>query len=262
MNNSKKALLNALFLVITLGVNALGALGYINGLSQKAISDMYVTLITPSPSTFSIWGIIYSLLIISIIAMIIKVNDTYYQKVVDKISPLFWFSCLLNMAWIVSFSYVLLELSLLFILLFVITLALICTQLLQIQERNILLPLTFGLYTGWLFIASVVNTAAVLVKLNWNGFGISIEILAIITLAISVILIFLVNTQLKNAVFPLPIAWAFFGIREFLASPNGFNGEYGLLQIVALIGMAVLISLAATQLYVNRFSLIPNPTIH
>ena len=260
MDRTKKALLNALFLVVTLGVNTLGALGFINGLSQKAISDMYVTLITPGPSTFSIWGIIYTLLIISIIAMIIKKNDPYYQNVIDRISPLFWISCLLNMAWMVSFSYVLLEISLIFILLFVIMLALICRQLLQIQERNVLLPLTFGLYTGWLFIASVVNTAAVLVKLNWNGFGISFEILAIITLVISVILIFLVNTKLKNAVFPLPVAWAFFGIREFLASPNGFNGEYGLLQIVALVGMAVLVGIAAIQLYINRFSLIPNPT--
>ena len=260
MDRTKKALLNALFLVVTLGVNTLGALGFINGLSQKAISDMYVTLITPGPSTFSIWGIIYTLLIISIIAMIIKKNDPYYQNVIDRISPLFWISCLLNMAWIVSFSYVLLEISLIFILLFVIMLALICRQLLQIQERNVLLPLPFGLYTGWLFIASVVNTAAVLVKLNWNGFGISFEILAIITLVISVILIFLVNTKLKNAVFPLPVAWAFFGIREFLASPNGFNGEYGLLQIVALVGMAVLVGIAAIQLYINRFSLIPNPT--
>ncbi len=260
MDRTKKALLNALFLVVTLGVNTLGALGFINGLSQKAISDMYVTLITPGPSTFSIWGIIYALLIISIIAMIIKKNDPYYQNIIDRISPLFWISCLLNMAWIVSFSYVLLEISLIFILLFVMMLALICRQLLQIQERNVLLPLTFGLYTGWLFIASVVNAAAVLVKVNWNGFSISFEILAIITLVISVILIFLVNTQLRNAVFPLPVAWAFFGIREFLASPNGFNGEYGLLQIVALVGMAVLVGIAAIQLYINRFSLIPNPT--
>ena len=260
MDKTKKALLNALFLVVTLGVNTLGALGFINGLSQKAISDMYVTLITPGPSTFSIWGIIYALLIISIITMIIKKNDPYYQNVIDRISPLFWISCFLNMAWIVSFSYVLLEISLIFILLFVMMLALICRQLLQIQERNVLLPLTFGLYTGWLFIASVVNTAAVLVKLNWNGFGISFEIITIITLVISVILIFLVNTQLRNAVFPLPVAWAFFGIREFLASPNGFNGEYGLFQIVALVGMAVLVGIAAIQLYINRFSLIPNPT--
>ena len=260
MNKTTKALLNNLFLLITLAVNTLGAFGYINGLSQKAISDMYVTLITPGPSTFSIWGVIYSLLIISFIVVLIKKNDAYYQQVIDKVSVLFWISCLLNIAWIVSFSYVLLELSLVFILLLVITLSIISRQLLQIQERNILLPLTFGLYTGWLFIATVVNAAAVLVKLNWDGFGFGVELLSIITLIISIILIIVVNTQLKNAVFPLPVAWAFFGIREFLASINGFNGTYPLLQSAALLGMAVLIGISAIQFYINRFSLIPNPT--
>lgn len=56
METSKKAWINGLFLAVTLIINTLGALGLINGLSQKEISDMFVTLITPSPSTFSIWS--------------------------------------------------------------------------------------------------------------------------------------------------------------------------------------------------------------
>ena len=63
MDKTKKAWSNAILLAVTLVINTLGAIGFINGLSQKQISDMYVTLITPSPSTFSIWGVIYSLLI-------------------------------------------------------------------------------------------------------------------------------------------------------------------------------------------------------
>ncbi len=72
MNKRANAWINGLFLLITLFVNTLGALGLINGFSQKEISDMYITLITPSPSTFSIWSLIYILLIISMIAMIVK----------------------------------------------------------------------------------------------------------------------------------------------------------------------------------------------
>ena len=64
MDTTKKAWINAGFLLVTLIVNALGGLGFINGLSQKEVSDMFDTIITPSPSTFSIWGLIYSLLII------------------------------------------------------------------------------------------------------------------------------------------------------------------------------------------------------
>ena len=82
MDRTKKAWLNGILLVATLVINTMGAIGLINGLSQKEISDKYLTLITPAPHTFSIWSIIYSLLIISIIVMIVKKNDPYYQKAI------------------------------------------------------------------------------------------------------------------------------------------------------------------------------------
>lgn len=259
MNQTKKAWINGLFLAVTLVVNALGALGLINGLTQKQISDMYVTLITPSPATFSIWSVIYSLLLISVIVMAIKKDDYYHRSAVDRISVLFWISCILNMAWIVAFSYVQIELSVLFILGFVITLSLLCQRLVQIQEgKRWLLPLSFGLYTGWLFIATVVNTAAALVKLNWNGFGIADDIWAIIILITAIILVVVVLSKIRNAAFPLPVAWAYFGIYQFLNAPEGFKGEFGLLQTVALAGAAVLIVVAVIQLFRNRYSLLPD----
>lgn len=258
METSKKAWINGLFLAVTLVINTLGALGFINGLSQKEISDMFVTLITPSPSTFSIWSVIYSLLIISIIVMIVKKDDSYYKSAVNQISTLFWVSCILNIAWIVAFSYVQIELSVLFILGFVIILSLICQKLLKIQDRKRwLLPLSFGIYTGWLFIATVVNIAAMLVKLKWNGFGIAAEIWAIIILIIAILLVVAVLSKICNAVFPLPIAWAYFGIYQFLNAPEGFKGEFGLLQNIALAGMVILIALASIQFYRNRLSIIP-----
>lgn len=258
MEKIKKAWINGLFLAVTLAINTLGALGFINGLSQKKISDMFVTLITPSPSTFSIWSVIYALLIISIIVMIVKKDDSYYKSAVNQISTLFWVSCILNIAWIVSFSYVQIELSVLFILGFVITLSLICQKLLKIQDRKRwLLPLSFGIYTGWLFIATVVNIAAMLVKLKWNGFGIAAEIWAIIILIIAILLVIAVLSKIRNAAFPLPIAWAYFGIYQFLNAPEGFKGEFGLLQNIALAGMVVLVALAVIQFYRNCLSLIP-----
>jgi hypothetical protein len=258
MDRTKKAWINGMFLVVTLIINTLGAIGLINGLSQKQISDMYLTLITPSPATFSIWSVIYSLLIISIIVMIFRKNDPYYQSAVDQISTLFWISCAFNIAWIISFSFVLVELSTLFIIGFVITLSLLCQRLIKIQEKKRwLLPLSFGLYTGWLFIATVVNIAAALIKLQWNGFGIADHVWAIIILIIAVLLVIAVQLKNRSATFPLPIAWAYFGIYQFLKAPEGFNGQFGLLQVTSLIGMAVLIGAAAIQLYRNKFSLLP-----
>lgn len=259
MERTKKAWINGLFFIATLAVNAMGALGYINSLSQKQISDMYVTLITPSPATFSIWSVIYSLLFISVIVMIARRNDTYYDRAVVQITGLFRISSILNIAWIVAFSYVQIELSVLFIFGFLITLTMVCQKLLNIQEKNRwLLPLTFGIYTGWLFIATVVNIAAALVKMKWNGFGIANDVWSIIILIIAVILIILVASKIRNAAFPLPVAWAYLGIYQFLKSPEGFNAEFGLLQTVALAGMVVLILIAAIQFYRNHLALLPD----
>ena len=257
MSRTKNAWINGFFFIFTLVVNGLGAAGLISGFSQKEISDMYITLITPAPSTFSIWSVIYILLLTSIIVMIVKKDDPYYQKAIDGISGLFRLSCLLNIAWIVIFSFLMIELSSLFILGFVITLSVISRRLKKISDRrHFLLPLTFGLYTGWLFIATVVNVASALVKLEWSGFGIAPEIWSIITLAVAIILVLLVTLNLRNAVFPLPIAWAYFGIYSFLKAPEGFNGDYELLQTVSILGIIVLIGVAVLQLYRNKFSLL------
>lgn len=163
----------------------------------------------------------------------------------------------MNIAWIIFFSYLLIEISLIFIFGFVITLAILSERLVKIHEKNRwLLALTFGLYTGWLVIAAVVNAAATLVKLEWNGFGISEEIWSIVVLIAAVVIIGVVVLRLRNAVFPLPAAWAYFGINQFLKSSQGFKGAYGLLETVSLACMAVLIGIAVIQFYHNDFSVV------
>lgn len=258
MDKTKKAWVNIFFLAATLAINTLGAIGIINGLTQKQISDMYITLITPAPSTFGIWSLIYSLLIISMIVMIVKKDDPYYQSVIEQFTMLFWISCILNIAWIVSFSYVLIELSVLFIVGFLISLALICQKLYKLQKgKRWLLPLTFGLYTGWLFIATVVNIAAALVKVHWDGFGISDETWANTILIIAVLLVTLVLLKIRNAIFSLPIAWAYIGIYNVLDASEGFSGEFGSLKVVLLAGMVALIGMAVIIFYRNNLSLLP-----
>lgn len=258
MDRTKKAWINGICLITTLLVNGLGAAGLINGLSQKEISDKYLTLITPSPSTFSIWSLIYILLFASLILMLVKKEDPYFIKAIDEITLLFRVSCILNIAWIISFSYLKIELSSLFIFAFLIVLSFICLKLKKMHvKRRILLPLTFGLYTGWLMIATVVNISAMLVKLEWKALGLSREFWAVITLTLGVVLVFIVLRSLQNAVFPLPVAWAYFGIYQFLVAPEGFDKAYPILQAVSLIGMVVLIGFAAIQLYKNQFDLLP-----
>ncbi|MDD4080845.1 MAG: tryptophan-rich sensory protein [Eubacteriales bacterium] len=258
MKKTTKAWINLVTLAVTLAINTLGATGVINGLSQKEVSDRFPTLITPGPSTFSIWGVIYGLLILGAIVLIVKNNDAYYGRIQDGTGPLFWVSCALNIAWIVTFSYLLFELSVLFILALTVTLALICKRLLALNgHRRWLFPIAFGLYTGWLFIASVVNVSAMLVKLGWNGFGLSQETWAAVILAGAAALVVLVMMSLRNAAFPLPVAWAYLGIYMNPASPDGLLTLNGTARTFSLIGIIVLLAAAAVRFYMNRFSVLP-----
>ncbi len=262
MKRSTKAWVNLILLALTLVVNGLGAFGVINGLSQKEISDMYQTLITPAPSTFSVWSVIYTLLIISLLVMIVKKDDDYYGAAIDRITPLFWLSCVLNIIWIVLFSFLQIGLSTVFILAFAITLSLIVKQIGTLQtKKRWLLPAAFGMYSGWLLIATVVNVAAWLVKIGWNGFGISPEIWSIIILIVAVGLTLVVVFNTKNAVIPLPIAWGYYGIYQFLKAPEGFAGLYTVLPLFTIIGLVLLIGIAGIQFYRNQYSLMLDPSV-
>ena len=256
MDTKKKIGLNAIFFILTLVVNTLGGLGIINDMSQRDVSDKYFTLITPAGFTFSIWSVIYGLIAASLVVLYLRRETSYYQRALDKITPLFILTSVLNMAWIVLFSYELVELSTLFIFAYTIVLALICKQLLGINDgKHFLLPLTFGLNTGWLMIATVVNVASSLVKLEWNGFGLSDDLWGMIILLVAILIVIFVTTQTQNAAIPLPIAWAYFGTHQSLATEH--PGDYGILQLIAIIGLVILIGVAAIQLYKNQYFILP-----
>src|SRR5690554_5086089 len=94
---------NLVIYFLTLGVNYLGSSGFFNGNTQEDVSDQYLTLISPAPFTFSIWGVIYTLLLITLVYLFVKRKDPNVSKLILLISPLFIASSLFNMGWMVTF---------------------------------------------------------------------------------------------------------------------------------------------------------------
>ena len=66
-NKLSLKLTNLIFLLLTIFVNFLANYLPINGLNSGEVSDFYQNPFTPAGFTFSIWGLIYTLLIIFII---------------------------------------------------------------------------------------------------------------------------------------------------------------------------------------------------
>lgn len=189
-------------------INTAGAFGMINQLSQKQVSEMFPSIITPSPFTFGIWSIIYGLLIIFILFCL-------YRKIIKKPYPIvqgiygpLLLSCVCNALWIISFAYVQLELSLLFILGLFFSLYQIC---IQVKSQNLFLKTTFAIYTGWVLVASVINLFAIFTK--YQLFFLS-QILFVGVFAILLVLItgWRMKLQIQNSTILLSIIWAVFGI--------------------------------------------------
>jgi hypothetical protein len=178
----------------------------LNNKTTGELSDSFPNLFVPAGITFSIWGIIYLLLIIYCVVQFTGSN----QIAITNISLLFGISCIFNALWIVAWHYGRLPLSLIIMLGMLISLIYIN---MFIQDLPLgLIKAAFGVYLGWICIATIANLTALLVNYSWNRFGITEETWTIVMIAIGALLVTLTVLRLNNPFIGLSVIWAFTGI--------------------------------------------------
>lgn len=178
----------------------------INGKTTGQLSDAYPNLFVPSGITFSIWGIIYLLVAAYCIVQFIPAS----KEISVKINWLFITTCVLNSLWIVAWHYQKLPLSLLIMIGLLVSLIGIN---LYIRELPLgLLKATFGVYLGWICIATVANVTALLVDVGWGGIGISQKAWTVIMIGIGTLIVSLTVLKIDNPFIGLSVVWAFMGI--------------------------------------------------
>lgn len=212
MNTKTLSLVALIFFAIMILFNVLSAFGIIGGASPQDVSDMNWTLITPAAFTFSIWSLIYILMFITVVLSFMRAESEQKKHFISSYSALFILSSVLNIAWNITFNMQWMVVSSVMIFLLLVTLSVMTILARDNPQMSMLYPLSTGLYSGWVFIATVVNIAATLVSKNWNGFGISESFWGIFITIIAVILSVGVGILLRNPILPIPIAWAFVGI--------------------------------------------------
>lgn len=178
----------------------------LNNKTTGELSDSFPNLFVPAGLTFSIWGVIYLLLIVFCVVQFTGPN----KEVIANISWLFGISCVLNALWIVFWHYGRLPLSLLVMLGLLVTLIYINISIRELQFG--IIKASFGIYLGWICIATIANVTALLVNYNWSGFNISQETWTIIMIFIGTLIIARTIYRLKNPFVGLSVVWAFIGI--------------------------------------------------
>lgn len=218
---------NLVFLTAMIVMNYLANALPINNRSTGELSDALPNLFVPAGITFSIWGVIYLLLMIFSLLQFRAEN----QAVVNKIGWVFVISCLFNMLWILAWHYQKLPLSLLIMAGLLLSLVMINTSIRDLPFG--LIKAAFGVYLGWICIATIANVTALLVSYNWNAFGMSEETWTIIMISAGTLVVSLALFRLMNPFIGLAVIWAFCGI--ILKRQDDFRS----IVIAALAGVVI-----------------------
>lgn len=252
MKKKNSSRLNLIVFVLVIVVNYLTATGMISGIApQKEVSRLYETPITPAGFAFSIWGVIYVLLFAVIVDRIKNSPDRKIGGIEGPLSALFIF----NILWNIVFGMQWIGISLVMIAGYWISLIIIGYRMLHSKTRcKPIFPIAFGIHTGWITIAGVVNLYAFFVKIQWSGILTNPEFWAIVGIVFTVMLVALLQIMLRNAVLPLATAWAFFGI---YAKEGVSYVDYPFIPGLLLGVIAVLTVFAVVTFVRNKASLLP-----
>lgn len=198
-------ILNTILFVAMVAVNYLATSLPINGKTTGELSDLYVNLFVPAGITFAIWGLIYLLLFAF---SIIQFRSSFRSNMSENY--LFINSCVLNIYWIICWHYEQIFLSLLIMIGLLIILTIINVSL--AEEKNEFLRLVFGVYLGWIFVATIANATALLVSVNWQRFGLDEVTWTIIMIASGIVVTAVNMIRLNNPYLAIAVIWAFNGI--------------------------------------------------
>lgn len=213
-NNYFYPLISSVAFIITCVVNYGAMVGWF-GMTQEEISNQYQNWVTPASYAFSIWGLIYSLVLLFLIYQAYLLFQNRYMKdLLDPLNHLFIETCVWNIFWNVAWVSDWIILSTICIIFFAGRLYRINRLILKgiYPYYHILIPVTFSIYFGWLSVATVTNITALLVKLGWDmPSALSVIVAAIIYLGIAWIAQYFIS-KTSNVLYNLPIIWAMVGI--------------------------------------------------
>ncbi|MBI3163395.1 MAG: tryptophan-rich sensory protein [Chloroflexi bacterium] len=215
MKDTLRQFATLLSVVLALMVNILASTLPLNGQNTGEISDRFQVYFVPAGYVFAIWGIIY----IGWIAFTIFQSraDQKESPRLRRLGYLFALSGLANAAWLFCWHYNLFGLSVL-VMLALLGLLIASYLRLNVNRESVSraerwsVDIPFGVYLGWITVATVANVTDWLYLIEWNGFGIAPQTWAVIMIAVASTLGLAMSVTRRDAVYLAVLVWSFAGI--------------------------------------------------
>jgi len=249
---------NIIAVILTIIVNGLANLLPIGGKNTAELSDNIPNLFVPAGITFTIWGIIYFLIILFAIYL---AKDLFKKEktttpFLEKISYFFILASIANIIWIFLWHYEQVLLSLLAMLLLFVSLLFIYLRLnIGIEKvsfrEKLFVQVPISVYIGWITVATIANVTAVLVTIGWDGFGASEEIWAMLVIIVAAIITILILIKRKDFAYSVVIIWALIGIYLKRSVVDPIYGLQTQIAYTALFGLILILILSAIVGYLQ-----------
>jgi benzodiazapine receptor len=232
--------LNLLAALGTIGVNILANALPFNGKSTASISDQFPVLFVPAGYVFAIWGVIYIGWLAFALYPLLPAQRNSPR--LAHVGWLFALASVANAVWLFTWHYEQFPLSV------VVMLALLALLIALYRRLNIgrvqvsrleqwTVDIPFGVYLGWISVATIANISDLLYYWRWDGFGIAPEVWTLTMLLIAAALAGTMIVRRNESAYALVLVWAFVGIAvKQVATPSVANPA---LVLAALMGLMV-----------------------
>lgn len=207
-------ILNVVAFVAVVVVNTLANTLPLNGISTGEISDSFPSLFTPAGYVFAIWLFIYLLLAVFVVYQLLPAHRENVR--LKGLGYLFVISCVFNIAWLFSWHYLQIPLSMLLMLGLLGTLILAYERL-EIGKSDVsrgeslAVRLPFSVYLGWVTVATVANVSVFLLDLGVRA-GWTAPFWAFVVIAVATGVGLTVLRRRGDLAYVLVLVWAFIGI--------------------------------------------------
>lgn len=212
-NTQTWSVLNIVAAAFALTMNGLAIGLPLFGRTTGDLSDLYPNLFVPAGLTFSIWSVIY-LLLIAFLVFQFTTKDK--QGLIDATSPWLFINLFMNGAWIVAWHATEVLLSVGIMLMLLLTLIQLNIKLYERKDKapksEFWLARVFvSVYLGWISVATIANVTALLVNSGFSGANFEVP-LTILMILIATVLGFIFIFRRGEIAYGAVIIWALVGI--------------------------------------------------
>jgi translocator protein len=170
MNSRTLKWTNLIVFLATIGMNAAAVLLPLAGRKTQDVSAMFQHLFTPANYTFSIWSVLYTLLLVNAIDSLRRSDPE--DPSVNRARMFLIGANVLNTLWLVMWHNLLIGLTVPIMLLI---LGCLIVAYINLERAPLtgwahwLQRVPVAAYLGWIAVATIANTGNLLVSLGWDG---------------------------------------------------------------------------------------------